>query len=99
MRILIWTASRDINDKHGRDAGDRLLTSLAFDMKCALREGDTLARLGGDEFVAVILDLDDAASSAPVLDQLLEAASEPVQVGDVESERFSEHRGYVFSAS
>jgi len=74
---------KNINDKHGRDAGDRLLTSLAFDMKCALREGDTLARLGGDEFVAVILDLDDAASSVPVLDQLLEAASERVQVGDV----------------
>jgi diguanylate cyclase (GGDEF)-like protein/PAS domain S-box-containing protein len=72
---------KDINDKHGRDAGDRLLTSLAFNMKCALREGDTLARLGGDEFVAVILDLDDPASSASVLDQLLEAASEKVQVG------------------
>jgi diguanylate cyclase (GGDEF)-like protein/PAS domain S-box-containing protein len=74
---------KKINDQHGRDAGDRLLTSLAFDMKCALREGDTLARLGGDEFVAVILDLDDATSSTPVLDQLREAASEPVQVGDV----------------
>lgn len=72
---------KGINDRHGRDAGDRLLTSLAFDMKCALREGDTLARLGGDEFVAVILDLEGAAASVPVLDQLLEAASEPVQVG------------------
>jgi diguanylate cyclase (GGDEF)-like protein/PAS domain S-box-containing protein len=74
---------KNVNDKHGRDAGDRLLTALAFDMKCALREGDTLARLGGDEFVAVILDLDDAASSVSVLDQLLEAASEPIQVGDL----------------
>lgn len=86
---------KDINNKHGRDAGDRLLTSLAFDMKCALREGDTLARLGGDEFVAVILDLDNAASSAPVLDQLLEAASEPVQVGDV-SLRVSASIGVTF---
>jgi diguanylate cyclase (GGDEF)-like protein/PAS domain S-box-containing protein len=73
---------KQINDKYGRDAGDRLLTSLAFDLKCALREGDTLARLGGDEFVAVILDLDDMDSSAPILEQLLEAASELVQVGD-----------------
>ncbi len=74
---------KDINDKHGREAGDRLLTSLAFNMKCALREGDTLARLGGDEFVAVILDLDNPASSSSVLDELLEAASEKVQVGDL----------------
>ncbi len=74
---------KGINDEHGRDAGDRLLTSLAFDMKCALREGDTLARLGGDEFVAVILDLGDVTASLPVLDLLLEAASERVQVGDL----------------
>ena len=74
---------KGINDKHGRDVGDRLLTSLAFNMKCALREGDTLARIGGDEFVAVMLDLDDTESIAPVLVQLREAASEPVQVGDL----------------
>ena len=74
---------KEINDRHGREAGDRLLTSLAFDMKCALREGDTLARLGGDEFVAVMLDLDNAEASVPVLALLLEAASEQVQVGDL----------------
>jgi diguanylate cyclase (GGDEF)-like protein/PAS domain S-box-containing protein len=83
VAYLDLDAFKNINDKHGRDAGDRLLTALAFDMKCALREGDTLARLGGDEFVAVILDLDDAASSVQVLDQLLEAAAEPIQVGDL----------------
>ena len=74
---------KGINEQHGREAGDRLLTSLAFDMKCALREGDTLARLGGDEFVAVILDLDSPEASVPLLELLLEAASEPVQVGDL----------------
>lgn len=86
---------KTINDKHGRDAGDRLLTSLAFDMKCALREGDTLARLGGDEFVAVILDLGDVASSVSILDQMLEAASEPVQVGEL-SLRVSASIGVTF---
>ncbi|HEV2487553.1 MAG TPA: EAL domain-containing protein [Terracidiphilus sp.] len=74
---------KGINDRHGHEAGDRLLTSLAFNMKCALREGDTLARLGGDEFVAVMLDLDNAEASVPVLALLLEAASEQVQVGDL----------------
>ena len=86
---------KEINDEHGRDAGDRLLTSLAFDMKCALREGDTLARLGGDEFVAVMIDLDDAAASASILDQLREAAAEPVQVGDL-SLRVSASIGVTF---
>ena len=71
-----------INDNHGQAAGDRLLTSLAFNMKCALRVSDTLARLGGDEFVAVILDLDSAEASVPVLKRLLDAAADQVQVGD-----------------
>jgi len=74
---------KSINDGHGHSAGDRLLTSLAFNMKCALRKGDTLARLGGDEFVAVLLDLDGAEASVPVLNRLLEAAAEQVQVGEL----------------
>jgi len=74
---------KGINDLHGHDTGDRLLTSLAFNMKCALRKGDTLARLGGDEFVAVMLDLDDAEACTPVLNRLLEAASEKAQIGDL----------------
>jgi diguanylate cyclase (GGDEF)-like protein len=73
---------KHINDKYGREAGDRLLTSLAYHLKGALREGDTLARLGGDEFVAVVLDLDDSPSSIPILDQLLKAASESIQIGE-----------------
>ena len=73
---------KEINDRHGRNAGDKLLTSLAFQMKCALRQGDTLARLGGDEFVAVMLDLDGVEASTSTLTRLLEAAAERTQVGD-----------------
>ena len=95
MAYLDLDGFKAINDRHGHDAGDRLLTSLAFNMKCALREGDTLARLGGDEFVAVMLDLDDAEASVPVLNRLLEAAAEAVQVGDL-SLRVSASIGVTF---
>lgn len=74
---------KDINDSHGHDAGDRLLTALASDMKRVLRAGDTLARLGGDEFVAVMVDLDNQEASVPVLALLLEAAAKQVQVGNL----------------
>jgi diguanylate cyclase (GGDEF)-like protein/PAS domain S-box-containing protein len=67
-----------INDQHGHDVGDRLLTALAAHMKKSLREGDTLARLGGDEFVAILLDLPDVESSAPMLSRLIAAAAEVV---------------------
>jgi diguanylate cyclase (GGDEF)-like protein/PAS domain S-box-containing protein len=70
-----------VNDSHGHDAGDFLLVTVADRMKLALRDGDTLARIGGDEFVAVLLDLTDIASSAPMLNRLLAAASQPVPFG------------------
>ncbi len=72
-----------INDNHGHDAGDALLVQVASRMKGVLRESDTLARLGGDEFVAVLLDLADPKASEPILARLLEAASQPVHVGDL----------------
>ena len=72
-----------INDKHGHEAGDKLLIALSGSMKQALRECDTLARIGGDEFVAVLVDLPDVATSMPMLSRLLAAASQVVHVGDL----------------
>ena len=74
---------KSINDCHGHELGDRLLTHVASRMKQALREGDTLARMGGDEFVAVLIDLNESQASAPLLSRLLAAAAEPVQLGNV----------------
>lgn len=71
-----------VNDTHGHELGDRLLIALARRINEALREGDTLARIGGDEFVAVLMDLPDIDSSTPILHRLLEAAAQPVKVGN-----------------
>jgi diguanylate cyclase (GGDEF)-like protein/PAS domain S-box-containing protein len=88
-------AFKVINDRYGHTAGDIALTTLAGRLKTAIREGDTLARLGGDEFVAVLLDLDDAAASVPMLDKLLEAASQELQI-DGEAVRVSASIGITF---
>jgi len=72
-----------INDHHGHEVGDQVLIALTHRMKEALRVGDTMARLGGDEFVAVLIDLDDASASFPLLQRLLGLASLPVQLGDL----------------
>ncbi len=74
---------KTINDHHGHEAGDQVLIALAQRMNEVLRQGDTLARLGGDEFVAVLIDLEDPSASAPLLNRLLVAASQPVQVGEL----------------
>ncbi|WP_153111118.1 diguanylate cyclase domain-containing protein [Propionivibrio limicola] len=72
-----------VNDTHGHEIGDRLLIIVATRMKLTLREGDTLARLGGDEFIAVLLDLAHVDGQLPTLTRLLDAASQPVHVGDL----------------
>jgi diguanylate cyclase (GGDEF)-like protein/PAS domain S-box-containing protein len=71
-----------INDTHGHDVGDQLLTVVSQRMREALRGGDTLARIGGDEFVAVIVDLEKVEDSKPILERLLKAAAESVILGD-----------------
>jgi len=75
---------KQVNDAFGHDAGDRLLVAVSDQMKHALREGDTLARLGGDEFVAVLTDLNDVNDCASTLKRLLEAAGQPMVLGDAE---------------
>ena len=72
-----------INDTYGHEVGDQLLIGVAKHMKQSLREGDTMARLGGDEFVAVLIELADTKASLPILTRLLDAAAQPVAVGEL----------------
>jgi len=72
-----------VNDRYGHEVGDQLLVTVATRMKAALRDCDTLGRIGGDEFVAVLLDLADSHSCMALLQRLLDAASEPVQHGEL----------------
>jgi len=71
-----------VNDEHGHGVGDELLIALAQRMRAALRDGDTLARIGGDEFVAVLGDLEQAQDCETVINRLLQAAAEPVILGN-----------------
>jgi diguanylate cyclase (GGDEF)-like protein/PAS domain S-box-containing protein len=73
-----------VNDQYGHGTGDELLVIVSQRMKVALRDGDTLARIGGDEFVVVLVDLDHAGDTEPVLERLLQAAADPVTLGEAE---------------
>ncbi|WP_232787792.1 GGDEF and EAL domain-containing protein [Paraglaciecola sp. MB-3u-78] len=73
---------KEVNDNYGHNVGDDLLIAVSQRMKAALREGDTLARIGGDEFIAVMVDLEDIEESTPILERLLQAASDTVTIGN-----------------
>ncbi|GAA1415850.1 diguanylate cyclase domain-containing protein [Catellatospora coxensis] len=64
---------KQVNDRLGHAAGDRLLVELATGMRDCLRQRDELFRVGGDEFVAV-LEVRDDAEAIRVADRLVAAA-------------------------
>ena len=74
---------KSINDRYGHTVGDELLTTVAHRMKSTMRHDDTLARLGGDEFIAVLRGFANPDQCLPAVGHLLEAASQPVLIGDV----------------
>jgi diguanylate cyclase (GGDEF)-like protein len=73
---------KSINERHGRVVCDQVLATLAENMKRVLRKGDLLARLCGQEFAAVLHDLHDPHDSIPAITRLLDAVTEPVQIGN-----------------
>lgn len=71
-----------VNERWGRDTGDRILIDLAHRMSQVVREGDTLARIGGDKFAAILLDVGDTDSAMHLLDRLLATASRSAPAGN-----------------
>jgi diguanylate cyclase (GGDEF)-like protein/PAS domain S-box-containing protein len=72
---------KEVNDRHGHDAGDRLLIEAARRLRGALRSTDPVARLGGDEFFVVLEDINDAGPAERVAQKLLAELAIPYDIG------------------
>jgi len=55
--ILDLDGFKDVNDRLGHKAGDRILIAVSDLIKTLLRDSDTVARLGGDEFGIILSEL------------------------------------------
>ncbi len=73
-----------VNDSFGHEAGDRLLRTIAVQLRKTLRDSDTVARLGGDTFIAVLPNLPHAHFATRVAEKVNNALSQPTRLGDEE---------------
>ncbi len=69
LAVLDLDGFKQINDRDGHAAGDRLLACLGRDWRARVRSGDILARHGGDEFV-LLLPATTATGAEAVLGRL-----------------------------
>jgi diguanylate cyclase (GGDEF)-like protein len=69
VALLDLDGFKEVNDRDGHGAGDRLLRLVATEWRARLRATDLLGRHGGDEFV-LCLPGTDAAGAEEVLERL-----------------------------
>ncbi|MGN2636007.1 diguanylate cyclase domain-containing protein [Nocardia takedensis] len=73
---------KQVNDRYGHSAGDRLLTEVGRRLTAALTSPEvTLARIGGDEFVALLEPPCDEARITRTADTILTTLREPIPLG------------------
>lgn len=68
---------KPVNDTHGHEAGDVLLSQVGQRLKDAVRAGDIVARMGGDEFVVVASQLRGETEAEQVGQKLLSCCDSP----------------------
>lgn len=68
---------KQINDRHGHDAGDRVLRKVADLLRQRLRQSDQVYRMGGEEFL--VLMPDTSLDQATVLAENLRARLETLE--------------------
>ena len=66
-----------INDRHGHQAGDRVLQEVADRLRHAVRDVDTVARLGGDEFFVLLVNIDESYDIGHFARKVLASLEEP----------------------
>jgi diguanylate cyclase (GGDEF)-like protein/PAS domain S-box-containing protein len=71
---------KDINDNYGHETGDRVLQTVAKQLRSLIRKEDTLARFGGDEFVILSEHLHESNDASSIAQNILNKFMQPITV-------------------
>lgn len=71
---------KPINDRYGHTVGDRVLMSVARNLKRTVRGADTVARLGGDEFIVLLNELEEEHEAKLAVQRVMTAFQQPLNV-------------------
>ncbi len=72
-----------VNDSHGHEVGDALLTVVAQRVEGCLRTDDFAARLGGDEFAILLRNLPSVDQARELAERIARALASPATVAGV----------------
>lgn len=61
---------KNYNDRHGHEAGNRLLRELSNILKSSVREDDLLCRYGGEEFLIFLSGISDMKEACRLTDRI-----------------------------
>ena len=83
--VIVFDIDRfkQINDRHGHNAGDTVLRQIAMRTRAALQPGDLLARLGGDEFVIILPGPHNPVEATRRVERVRRAIAAPISHGGI----------------
>jgi len=82
LLLLDLDGFKDVNDRLGHVAGDKLLQRVAERLLSCIRGSDTACRYGGDEFVVLLPEIDDQKRALVVAGEIHARLAKPYMVGD-----------------
>ncbi|MCL5260269.1 MAG: diguanylate cyclase [Gammaproteobacteria bacterium] len=71
---------KDINDTHGHDVGDELLTEVGNRLSASVRAEDFVARVGGDEFLLILAGISSAQNASDIANKILDSFKQEFQL-------------------
>jgi diguanylate cyclase (GGDEF)-like protein len=80
LLLLDLDGFKGVNDLHGHEAGDAVLTTIANRIIASVPDDGLVVRLGGDEFAVCLLGKYGAANVNQLADTLLVEAGKPIGI-------------------